>query len=153
VEVQWCVDHNGDHGGMFSYRICQNQTIINKFLDPTYSPTDDEHEEAEKCMEAGILPCTDVDGQACDYNPDCSEGEACYRNDWFTCNAYSGTSCKGVDGAALNSCKTTIAGGYTVTKKIKIPSFITNHTLLGWKWNAEETSQVYLGCADIAITK
>jgi hypothetical protein len=138
---------------MFSYRICQNQTIINKFLDPTYTPTDDEHEEAEKCMEAGILPCTDVDGQTCDYNPDCSEGEACYRNDWFTCNAYSGTSCKGVDGAALNSCKTTIAGGYTVTKKIKIPNFVTNHTLLGWKWNAEETSQVYLGCADIAITK
>ncbi|GIK03840.1 hypothetical protein Aspvir_007915 [Aspergillus viridinutans] len=24
TEVHWCVDHNGDHGGMFSYHICQD---------------------------------------------------------------------------------------------------------------------------------
>ncbi|KAH8690469.1 hypothetical protein BGW36DRAFT_432271 [Talaromyces proteolyticus] len=153
VTVQWCVDHNGDHGGMFSYRICQNQTLVNKFLDPTYLPTDDEKEEAEKCFEEGLLPCTDVDGQECDYSPDCQEGEECWNNKWFTCKAYSGTSCHGVDNSTLGSCYTSIAGGYTVTKKIKIPDYVTNHTLLAWKWNAEETSQVYLSCADIAITK
>ncbi|KAI0838266.1 carbohydrate-binding module family 20 protein [Hypoxylon sp. FL0890] len=154
VEVQWCVDHNGDHGGMFSYRICQNQTLVDKFLDPSYLPTDDEKQAAEDCFEQGLLPCTDVDGQDCGYNPDCTEDEACYRNDWFTCNGFNAgdqTKCQGVDNAALNSCTTTISGGYTVTKNIKIPDYISNHTLLSFKWNAFQTPQIYLSCADIAI--
>lgn len=25
------VDNNGDHGGMFSYRICQDQALVEKF--------------------------------------------------------------------------------------------------------------------------
>ncbi|CAG7921055.1 unnamed protein product [Penicillium olsonii] len=151
VDVVWCVDHNGDHGGMFSYRICQQQDIVDKFLDPDYLPTNAEKQEAEDCFEAGLLPCTDVDGQACDYSPDCPDGAACQRNDWFTCNAFDGTKCQGVDGSALNSCDTTIAGGYTVSKKIKIPDYVSNHTLISWKWNSFQTGQIYLSCADIAI--
>ncbi|OTA54677.1 carbohydrate-binding module family 20 protein [Hypoxylon sp. EC38] len=154
VEVQWCVDHNGDHGGMFTYRICQDQSIVDKFLDPSYLPTDEEKQAAEDCFEAGLLPCTDVDGQTCGYNPDCTQGQACYRNDWFTCNGFNAgdqTKCQGVDNAALNSCATTIAGGYTVTKKIKIPDYVSNHTLLSFKWNSFQTPQIYLSCADIAI--
>ncbi|KAI1407789.1 carbohydrate-binding module family 20 protein [Hypoxylon sp. FL1857] len=154
VEVQWCVDHNGDHGGMFSYRICQDQSIVDKFLDPSYLPTDDEKQAAEDCFENGLLPCTDVDGQDCGYNPDCTQDQACYRNDWFTCNGFNAgdqTKCQGVDNAALNSCTTTIAGGYTVTKKIKIPDYMSNHTLLSFKWNSFQTPQIYLSCADIAI--
>jgi hypothetical protein len=73
VTVQWCVDHNGDHGGMFSYRICQDQDLVNKFLDPTYLPTDDEKQAAEDCFVAGTLNCNDVDGQTCDYSADCTE--------------------------------------------------------------------------------
>ncbi|KAI1212689.1 carbohydrate-binding module family 20 protein [Annulohypoxylon truncatum] len=153
VEVQWCVDHNGDHGGMFTYRICQNQTLVDKFLDPSYLPTDDEKQAAEDCFEAGLLPCTDVDGQDCGYNADCTADQACYRNDWFTCEGFnSGTKCQGVDNAALNSCHTTISGGYTVTKKIKIPDYASEHTLLSFKWNSYQTPQVYLSCADIAIS-
>lgn len=155
VSVQWCVDNNGDHGGMFSYRICQDQTLVDKFLTPGYTPTDDEKQAAEDCFEAGLLKCTDVDGQACGYNPDCTAGQACYRNDWFTCNAFSASdrrACEGVDGAALGSCYTSIAGGYTVTKKIKIPNYVSNHTLLSLRWNSFQTGQVYLTCADIAIT-
>ncbi|KAI1091994.1 carbohydrate-binding module family 20 protein [Rostrohypoxylon terebratum] len=153
VEVQWCVDHNGDHGGMFTYRICQNQTIVDKFIDPSYLPTEDEKEEAEKCFEAGLLKCTDVDGQECGYNADCTSDQACYRNDWFTCEGFnSGTRCQGVDNAALNSCYTSIAGGYTVTKKIKIPDYESDHTLISFKWNSFQTPQVYLSCADIAIS-
>ncbi|KAL7621326.1 hypothetical protein AAE478_008647 [Parahypoxylon ruwenzoriense] len=154
VEVEWCVDHNGDHGGMFAYRICQDQELVNKFLDTSYLPTDEEKQAAEDCFEEGLLPCVDVDGQECGYNPDCTEGQACYRNDWFTCNGFNGgdqTKCQGVDNAALNSCFTTIAGGYTVTKKIKIPDYVSNHTLLSFKWNSFQTPQVYLSCADIAI--
>ncbi|KAI1654697.1 carbohydrate-binding module family 20 protein [Daldinia decipiens] len=155
VDVEWCVDHNGDHGGMFAYRICQDQAIVDKFLDPNYLPTEEEKQAAEDCFEEGLLPCTDVNGQDCGYNPDCTQGQACYRNDWFTCNGFDSgdqTKCQGVDKAALNSCFTTIAGGYTVTKKIKIPEFVSNHTLLSFKWNSFQTPQVYLSCADIAIT-
>ncbi|KAF7593475.1 hypothetical protein BBP40_011481 [Aspergillus hancockii] len=155
VEVQWCVDHNGDHGGMFTYGICQDQALVDKFLTPGYLPTNEEKQAAEDCFLAGELKCTDVSGQTCGYNPDCTEGQACWRNDWFTCNAFQASSnrgCQGVDGAALNSCKTTIAGGYTVTKKIKIPDYASDHTLLRFRWNSFQTAQVYLGCADIAIS-
>ncbi|KAI6088456.1 carbohydrate-binding module family 20 protein [Hypoxylon rubiginosum] len=152
IDVEWCVDHNGDHGGMFSYRVCEDQELVDKFLDPTYLPTDEEKQAAEDCFEAGLLPCTDVDGQACGYNADCTSDQACYRDDWFTCEGFnSGTKCQGVDNSALNSCFTTISGGYTVTKKIRIPDFVSNHTLLGFKWNSFQTPQVYLSCADIAI--
>ncbi|KAI0133461.1 starch binding domain-containing protein [Xylariales sp. AK1849] len=152
IDVVWCVDANGDHGGMFTYRICQDQTIIDKFLDPTYIPTNDEKQAAEDCLEQGILPCGDVDGQTCDYSADCSSGEACYNNDWFTCEQFGNGGCIGVDAAPLNSCETTIAGGYIVSKKVKLPDFQSEHTLLSFKWNSFQTGQIYLSCSDIAIT-
>lgn len=85
VDVQWCLDANGDHGGMFSYRICQNQVIVDKLLTPGYLPTEAEKQAAEDCFQAGELKCTDVPGQTCGYNSDCQQGQACWRNDWFTC--------------------------------------------------------------------
>ncbi|KAK3948257.1 starch binding domain-containing protein [Pseudoneurospora amorphoporcata] len=154
IDVQWCVDHNGDHGGMFSYRICQDQALVNKFLTPGYLPTDAEKQAAEDCFKKGTLPCTDVNGQSCNFSPDCQQGQACWRNDWFTCNAFQADNrrgCQGVDNAALGSCFTTIAGGYTVTKKIKMPNYVSGHTLLSFRWNSFQTAQVYLSCADIAI--
>ena len=151
VDVEWCVDNNGDHGGMFTYRLCEDQELVDKFLTPGYMPTDAEKQAAEDCFEAGTLPCTDVSGQDCGYNPECPQGSACYRNDWFTCKGFSEGRCKAVDGKPINSCATTIAGGYTVSKKIKIPDFTSDHTLLSFKWNSYETGQIYLSCADIAI--
>ncbi|ELR05959.1 hypothetical protein GMDG_01921 [Pseudogymnoascus destructans 20631-21] len=132
VNVQWCVDANGDHGGMFSYRICQDQTIVDKFLDASYLPTHEEKQAAEVCFQAGTLDCTDVSGQ------DCGAGDQ--------------TNCKGVDNVALNSCYTSIAGGYTVPKKIKIPDYSSEHTLLSLRWNSFQTGQVYLTCSNIAIS-
>ncbi|TPX08823.1 uncharacterized protein E0L32_009763 [Thyridium curvatum] len=155
VDVEWCVDHNGDHGGMFTYRICQDQALVDKFLDPNYLPTEAEKQAAEDCFEAGTLSCTDVGGQQCGYNPDCQQGQACWRNDWFTCNAFQAgdrRACQGVDNGPLGACYTSIAGGFTVTKKIKIPDYVSGHTLLSFRWNSFQTPQVYLSCADIAIT-
>jgi hypothetical protein len=149
--VQWCLDNNGDHGGMFTYRICQDQALVNKFTTPGYLPTDAEKQAAEDCFTKGTLPCTDVSGQTCDYSADCTQGQACWRNDWFTCKGFNDSKCRGIDNAPLNSCYTSIAGGYTVTKKIKIPNYVSNHTLLSFKWNSFQTPQVYLSCADIAI--
>ena len=100
---------------MFSYRICQDQALVNKFLTPGYLPTDAEKQAAEDCFQVGTLPCTDVSGQSCGYSPDCTQGQACWRNDWFTCKGFQDTKCKGVDNAPLNSCYTSIAGGYTVS--------------------------------------
>jgi hypothetical protein len=140
---------------MFSYRICQDQSIVDKFITPGYIPTDAEKQAAEDCFEAGTLPCTDVSGQTCGYNPDCGGAAGCNRNDWFTCNAYGASdrrSCQGVDNKPLGSCFTTIAGGYPVTKKIKIPNYSSAHTLLSWKWNSFQTGQIYLSCVDIAIS-
>lgn len=114
VDVQWCVDNNGDHGGMFTYRICQDQALVDKLLTPGYLPSEAEKQAAEDCFRAGTLPCTDVSGQSCGYSPDCSPGQACWRNDWFTCKGFQDTKCRGVDNAPLNSCYTSIAGGYTV---------------------------------------
>ncbi|KAI0868129.1 carbohydrate-binding module family 20 protein [Hypoxylon argillaceum] len=155
IDVQWCVDHNGDHGGMFTYRLCRDQSIVDKFLDPTYLPTDAEKQAAEDCFDAGLLPCGDVTGQTCGFSPDCTAGQACWRNDWHTCNAFNANDrrgCQGVDNAALGSCFTTISGGYTVTKKVRIPSdFSSNHTLLSFKWNSFQTGQIYLSCADIVV--
>ncbi|KAF9732153.1 hypothetical protein PMIN06_005382 [Paraphaeosphaeria minitans] len=151
VDVQWCLDNNGDHGGMFTYRICQDQALVDKFLDPSYLPTNAEKQAAEDCFRAGELKCTDVPGQTCNYNADCTSGQACWRNDWFTCKGFQDTKCRGVDNAPLNSCYTSIAGGYTVSSKIKIPNYRSNHTLLSFKWNSFQTPQVYLTCADIAI--
>lgn len=211
VDVQWCVDHNGDHGGMFSYRICQDQALVNKFLDPNYLPTESEKQQAEDCFQKGVLPCYNVDGQKCSYSPDCSPGQPCYRNDWFTCGSFNEHygKCKSIDGhvpvKSLNdtyenpfcdnngnrqdcgfvgiteqdcinraccwnpkdnspwcfhsnsggstpaTCKTTISHGYTVSSKIKIPEYVSNHTLISFRWNSYQTPQIYLFCSDIAI--
>lgn len=155
VTVEWCVDNNGDHGGMFAYRICQDQDIVNKLITPGYLPTEAEKQEAEDCFEEGTLPCTDVSGQSCGYSPDCQPGQPCWRNDWFTCNAFDAGSrrgCQGVDNAPIGSCYTSIAGGYKVTKQIRIPDYVSEHTLLSFKWNAFQTPQIYLSCADIRIS-
>jgi hypothetical protein len=140
---------------MFTYRLCRDQALVDKFLNPNYLPTDAEKQAADDCFEAGLLSCKDVNGQSCNFSADCTSGQACWRNDWFTCNAFNAgdrRGCQGVDNAALNSCFTTIAGGYTVTKKIRIPTdFSSNHTLLSFKWNSFQTGQIYLSCADIKV--
>ena len=137
--------------GMFSYRICQDQALVNKFLDSSYLPTEAEKQAAEDCFQAGTLPCTAVNGQTCGYSADCSQDQPCWRNDWFTCKGFQDTKCRGVDNAPKDSCYTSIAGGYTVSSRIKIPAYVSNHTLLSFRWNSFQTPQVYLTCADIKI--
>lgn len=137
---------------MFAYRICQNQDIVDKLLTPGYVPTADEKQAAENCFEAGTLKCTDVSGQACGFSGDCSPGQPCYRNDWFTCSPFGSGRCQGVDNSRLGSCYTSIAGGYTVTKRIKIPNYNSKHTLLSLRWNSYQTGQIYISCADISIS-
>jgi hypothetical protein len=152
IDVQWCVDNNGDHGGMFTYRLCRDEALVAKFLDPDSLPTEAEKQALEDCFQEGVLPCTDVDGQECGFSPDCPEGETCRNNEWFTCEKFGSGGCIGVDNAPINSCYTSIAGGYTVSSRVKLPDdFTSEHTLLSFKWNSFQTPQIYLNCADIAI--
>ena len=84
---------------MFSYRICQDQNLVNKFLTAGYLPTVEEKQQAEECFQKGLLACGDVDGQNCPYSADCSPGQPCWRNDWFTCGKFEhNLRCKSVDG-------------------------------------------------------
>ncbi|KAG9244276.1 starch binding domain-containing protein [Calycina marina] len=116
IEVQWCLDHSVDNGETLSYRICRDQDLVNKFLDVSYLPTDAEKRAAEDCFLAGTLNCTDVSGQICDYNDNCTSDQSCYKDDY-------------IDNSALGACYTSISGGYTVTKKIKIPDYVYAYTL------------------------
>lgn len=149
IDVQWCVDNNGEHGGAFIWRLCDDEAIVKKFIDTDYEPTEAEKQEAENCFQKGVLECV---GDNCKPSPDCDGSGTCDTNKWFGCNAYEDTGCHGLDNAELNSCETTISGGYTVSGQVKLPgNFTSDHTLLSWKWNSFETPQVYLGCADISI--
>ncbi|RYC62234.1 hypothetical protein CHU98_g3973 [Xylaria longipes] len=31
IDVVWCVDYSGDHSGMFTYRLCKDQALVDKF--------------------------------------------------------------------------------------------------------------------------
>lgn len=145
------MDNNGDHGGAFSYRLCQDDDLVAKFLKSGSAPSEDVKQQLEDCFEKGILSCSDVDGNHCETSGDCSE-DGCKNSDWWGCPGKDAGGCKSIDNAEHGSCWTSIAGGYTVSGKVKLPAdFKSEHTLLGFKWNSYETPQVYLNCADIAI--
>ena len=71
VDVEWCVSDAADHGGVYSYRLCQNDALVAKFLDPQHTPTESEMNLLEECFQDGVLKCSDVPGQECTIHPDC----------------------------------------------------------------------------------
>ena len=46
-EVEWCVSNQADHGGVYSYRICQDDTLVAKFIDREYTPNQEEMDALE----------------------------------------------------------------------------------------------------------
>ena len=62
-DAQWCVSNAADHGGVYSY-------IVEKYLDPNYTPNENDWTAMEDCFQAGILKCSDVPGQNCAVHPD-----------------------------------------------------------------------------------
>mgnify|MGYP003388421723 CR=1 FL=1 len=54
---------------MYSYRICQDDSIVAKYLDPNHTPDETEWAALEDCFQAGILKCSDVPGQNCAVHP------------------------------------------------------------------------------------
>merc|ERR1719326_1450404 len=39
IDVEWCVSNIADHGGLYSYRICQDDALVARFIDPAVTPT------------------------------------------------------------------------------------------------------------------
>ena len=34
ITVEWCVSNIADHGGLYSYRLCTDDDVVAKFIDP-----------------------------------------------------------------------------------------------------------------------
>ena len=105
----------------------------------------------EACFQEGILRCDDVEGQDCPVHPDCEgTGWGCETQNgaWFGCGPKDDGRCmsKGVD-----SCATHGADGSILRDQVKLPNHQSNHTLLGFRWDCEDTGQLWLHCADIAL--
>ena len=174
IEVAWCVDNNGDHGGMYSYRLCHDADIVAKFTTPGYIPTAAEKQEAEDCFQRGILTCDGVDSNMCGENKACYGDDSTCRglgNQWFSCEPHDFGACRlkaaelvGHSGgrrlggtdlkrrlATAPDCEST-NGGKELRDEVRLPmGFTAEHTLISWRWDAEQTAQSYQGCADIRI--
>jgi hypothetical protein len=147
VDVCWSADHRG----AYSYRLCPDQSIVDKFTTPGYSPSEAEEQQLEDCFQANVMPCN-FPGQPhparCNMGPEtnCQSGMACNsKPDWF----HAPTS----TGFPLESGVNCNAGNGLTIDYVQIPADFpaSNHTLLGWRWDADQTSQLYLNCADVAI--
>jgi hypothetical protein len=151
IDVAWCVSDLADHGGLYSYRVCTDDALVARFTDPNHTPSDDEMASLEVCFAAGILSCADVPGQDCPVHPDCQSGWGCENSTaWFNCAGKDAGRCaaKGAPG----KCNTHKGSGHLLTDKVKLPAgFRSNHTLLGFRWDCEDTPQLWVQCADIAI--
>eukprot|EP00128_Syssomonas_multiformis_P009238 Colp12_sorted_trinity150504_noHs@29261 len=149
IDVEWCVDTEADHGGLYSYRICTDDRIVARFIDSSYTPNETDWHEMEACFQRGILSCTDVPGQNCPVNPDCQPGWGCEKaTSWFTCGPKDNGRCS-VKGVA--DCQAHGHRGRLLRDKVRLPMHTSNHTLLGFRWDCMDTAQLWLNCADIAI--
>ena len=126
-------------------RVCPDDALVARFTTPGVSPSSSEESQLEQCFQDNILPCTGVNGnRGCDalaVGSGCQAGWGCASNtDWF----YSPNAGAFNDG----SCST----GFGTKDQVQLPQgFSSNHTLLSWRWDALDTSQLYTGCVDVSI--
>jgi len=160
VDVEWCV--NADHGGVYAWRLCSNQTIVDWFLQSEVGLSLQQVAEAEACFQAGTLRCDDVDTNSCAIGPYCEDDMEC--NDpgrFFHCttpdsvsefstNLPNGGYCA-TPGEPIHACNG--GGGELVRDRIRIPTDFppSEHTLLSYRWDSYQTSEVFSNCADIRI--
>mmetsp|Transcript_2641 Transcript_2641/g.4825 ORF Transcript_2641/g.4825 Transcript_2641/m.4825 type:complete len:214 (+) Transcript_2641:183-824(+) len=152
IDVEWCVSDAADHGGVYSYRICQDDNIVSKFIDPNYMPNEGDWADMEACFQAGILKCSDVDGNNCYVHPDCGgTGWGCEYSsqEWFNCGPVDGGRCMST--STGETCNVHGGTGAILRDKVKLPMYTSNHTLMGFRWDCEDTTQLWVHCADIAI--
>merc|ERR1740129_2536505 len=68
---------------------------------------------------------------------------------WFHCDPHmtlGGGSCMA---RSIGSCR---GNGDLLRDRVKLPSnFASNHTLIGFRWDCQQTGQLWLHCADVKI--
>jgi hypothetical protein len=147
--VEWCVSDAADHGGLYSYRMCSDESITAKFIDPAHTPTAAEEAALEACFQEGILSCTDVPGQSCPVHSECQNGWGCAKaTSWFTCGPKDSGRCKS---KGVGKCQCHNGDGSLLRDQVRMPNFVSNHTLLGFRWDSEDTAQLWMNCADVAL--
>lgn len=151
VDIEWCVSDLADHGGLYSYRMCTDDSIVAKFIDASYTPNNDDFTALESCFQAGILACDDVDGQECPIHPDCvGTGWGCENaTAWFNCGPKDDGRCA-VKGTG-EKCATHGGTGSILRDQVKLPDHTSNHTLIGFRWDCQDTPQLWMHCADVAL--
>lgn len=56
VVLQWCVSDIADHGGVYSYRLCQEDSIVARFIDPAVTPDQSDMTALEDCFQVTSPP-------------------------------------------------------------------------------------------------
>ena len=151
IDVAWCV--SADHGGVPQFRLCDDEGLVSAVTTPGYEPTVTDHEALEQCFQRGLLRCDGVESNTCDQVAECYT----YARDWEACtDPGKFLHCSGgVPGE--RGCKNTAetcAHGILARYKLKIPESTkaSSHTILSYRWDTYENNEVFVGCADIAIT-
>lgn len=136
VTVNWTASAN--HIGVYSYRICRDQRIVDIFRNPDRTPTVDDYFAAEACFQDGILRCDDPALGNTNCASSASQTRGC-RAEW---------------GCANSPAWFGIAERQPwYVDRVRLPTdFSSDHTLLTWRWDVLETQQIYFGCADIRVT-
>ena len=173
IDVEWCVSardrrehHNiqpsrhslldsaqADHGGVPQFRLCDDEGLVSAVTTPGYKPTVADHEALEQCFQRGLLRCDGLESNTCDQVAECDT----YAKDWEAC-ADPGKFLHCSGGApGERGCKNTAetcAHGILARYKLKIPESTkaSTHTILSYRWDTYENNEVFVGCADIAIT-
>jgi hypothetical protein len=139
------------------FRLCDDEGLVSAVTTPDKPPSLADLEALEQCFQRGLLRCDDVDGN------DCSQVEVCgeYAADWGACaDPGKYLHCrdeKGTEGkywACVNTAET-CDHGFMARYRLKIPESFpaSQHTILSYRWDTYENNEVFVGCADIAITK
>ena len=84
-------------------------------------------------------------------HPDCvGTGWGCENaTSWFNCGPKDDGRCasKGV-----GTCETHGGPGSILRDQVRLPDYVSNHTLIGFRWECQDTPQLWLHCADVALT-
>ena len=138
---------------MPQFRLCDDEGLVSAVTTPGYEPTVADHEALEQCFQRGLLRCDGLESNKCDQVAECDT----YAKDWEAC-ADKGKYLHCSGGApGERGCKNTAetcAHGTTARYKLKIPESTkaSAHTILSYRWDTYENNEVFVGCADIAIT-
>merc|ERR1719145_56341 len=68
---------------------------------------------------------------------------------WFHCDPHMSLGGGACLARSIGSCR---GNGGLLRDRVKLPSnFASNHTLIGFRWDCQQTGQLWLHCADVKI--